>query len=122
MTARPRIALVSAANRTRGALADYLGEAGFEVHCCDELAIPISFSGIVLLSFEVRHEELQALIRSWLKRTTTQRIVVVTSQTSALDELRAGSRGRLFVFPPPAFGWDLVDALRATDPPRPRSA
>jgi hypothetical protein len=54
--------------------------------------------------------------------TKHQRLVVVTSKPTALRDLVASHGDRLQVLPAPAFGWDLVDALRAVPPTRPRGA
>jgi hypothetical protein len=116
-----RIALVSTIDHDRGALAAYLARAGFEVHTYDELSIPSAFSALVLISDEMTNE-LRTRVRMWLRATRIRRVVVVTGKPSALDELRAAHSGRLFVFAPPVFAWDLVDALRTTGPTRPRSA
>jgi len=118
-----RVALVSDANETRTALADYLTNAGFEVHECDELAVPSAFGSLVLIG---RHGEpndaLIAIVRSWMKLAKTQRVVVITSKPKALTDLVASHGERLHVLAAPAFGWDLVDALRSSEPTRPRGA
>ena len=117
MSAMRRIALISTDTRARAILADYLTEVGFEVEASSELALPGSFSALVLISKDdAATETLAARVRSWMKRASTQRVVVVTSKPAALRELTAAYAGRLCVLAAPAFGWDVVDALRAPEP------
>ena len=121
--ARHRIALICAAGEARTALAAYLGNAGFDVHACDELELPSAFGALVLVDAdEAASETLTSLVRSWLRRTGDHRVVVVTPKPTAFKDLLARHGERLHVLPAPAFGWDLVDALRAPDPTRPSSA
>lgn len=118
-----RIALVADANETRIALASYLMEAGFEVHQYEELAMPSSFAALVLVARrDESSESLSAFVRTWMRLAKTQRVVVVTSKPKALSGLVASYGDRLRVLPAPAFGWDLVDALRSSEPTRPRGA
>jgi hypothetical protein len=120
---RRRIALVSSAGETRAQLAGYLTGAGFEVHECDELAIPSSFGALVVISgHEARRAALVASVGSWIRLTKIPRVVVVTSKPMAWNDLLAMHGERLIVLPAPVFGWDLVDALRAGAPTRPRGA
>jgi len=127
MTAtKQRVALVSAAGEAREALAGYLRSAGFEVHECEELAVPSSFGALVVLSAPnaqaAASDQLLGVVRSWIKVTKTQRVVVVTPRPTAFKDLLAVHGERLYVLPAPAFGWELVDALRAAEPTRPRGA
>jgi DNA-binding response OmpR family regulator len=119
---RLRVALVSADRETRTVLADYLRGAGFDVHACDELAVPSAFKALVLINDpDMASEVLIAHVRTWLKLTKT-RVIVVTSRPTALKDLLVAHEDRLRVLAAPAFGWDLVDALRATEPIKPRGA
>ena len=121
--AKRRIALIAPADETRAVLAGYLKGAGFDVHACDELSVPSSFGALVVIGGpETSTERLLASVRRWIKLTRVQRIVVVTSRPTAWRDLLATHGERLTVLPAPVFGWDLVDALRATEPPRPRGA
>jgi hypothetical protein len=123
MTAgKRRVALVSEAGEARAALAAYLESAGFEVHPCDELALPAAFSALVAISATDSTEDLVACVRSWMKLTKSQQIVVVTPKPTLFKQLVAASGDRLHVLPAPAFGWELVDALRSPPPSRPRGA
>jgi len=118
-----RIALIASADETRAGLAGYLTSAGFDVHACDELAVPSSFGALVVIGGpRTSTERLLAGVRTWIKLTRIQRIVVVTSRPMAWRDLLATHGERLTVLPAPVFGWDLVDALRATEPTRPRGA
>lgn len=124
MMAPPRrLALVSEDGATQATLASYLRETGFEVHECAELALPTSFAALVLISqSETSSDAILAHIRSWLRLTRTQRVVVVTPKPAALKDLVLAHGDRLIVLPAPVFGWEVVDALRATEPRRPRGA
>lgn len=122
MTAQHRrVALVAGADEHRSDLTQYLANAGFEVHPCEALAVAASFGAVVWLAGDGAHD-LVARVRSWLRSTRPHRIVVVTFRPAALRALAAASPGRVVVLPAPAFGWDLVDALRSKIPPGPRSA
>ena len=122
MTAsKQRVALVSEPGATRTALAAYLANAGFEVYECNELAVPSSFAALIAIGARAA-DRLLADVRSWIKLTKSQRVVVVTSQPTAFKDLVAAHGERLHVLPAPAFGWELVDALRTTEPTRPRGA
>ena len=117
------IALVSADDPNRRALVRYLLDAGFCVDECDELVHPSAFGALVWVGHrDTPSDKLVAGIRSWLKLTKTQRIVVVTQKPIVLKDLVAVHGDRLVVLAAPAFGWELVDALRAERPPRPRGA
>jgi len=122
MTAGKRVALVSAAGDSRTALAGYLRSAGFEVHECAELAAPASFGALVAIDGHETANEALAAVRSWMKPAKTQRIVVVTPKPTAFKDLLATYGDRLVVLPAPAFGWDVVDALRTPPGPGPRGA
>ena len=117
MSASRRIALVSTDSRARNILATYLREVGFDVEESSELGVPGAFGAVVLLGRDDSAvATFAARVRSWMKRTSTQRVVVVTSKPAALRELTAAHAERLSVLPAPAFGWDVVDALRPPDP------
>ena len=116
-----RVALVAAADDQRGELARYLAGAGFDVHPCDELAVAAAFGAVVWLAGDAAGDPV-ARVRSWLRSARLHRVVVVTGRPAALRDLAAAHPARLLVLPAPAFGWDLVDALRATPTPGPRGA
>ena len=124
MTApKRRIALIASADETRAVLAGYLTGTGFDVHECDELSVPSSFGALVVIGGpRTSTERHLASVRSWIKLTKIQRVVVVTTRPMAWRDLLATHGERLTVLPAPVFGWDLVDALRATEPTRPRGA
>jgi hypothetical protein len=124
MTAPTRVALVATEETTRSALADYLSAAGFEVHAYDELSVPSSFDALVLIGdHDSSSDSIAAVVRSWIKLTKAPTVVVVTSKPKALAALVEAHRERLQVLPAPAFGWDVVDTLRAGVRPRaPRGA
>jgi hypothetical protein len=122
MTSDRRVALVSIADDNRGAIAAYLRSSGFDVHECDDLPVPSSFGALVWLAGGTAGDDVVASVRSWLRLAKRQRIVVVTSQPAALRDVAGAHAERLLVLAAPVFGWELVDALRATPAPRPRGA
>ena len=121
MTLDRSVALVAAAGDQRIALAQYLTGAGFDVHECDALTVAGSFGAVVWLAGDAAGG-LVARVRPWLRSARPHRIVVVTARPAVLRDLAAAHPERLLVLPAPTFGWDLVDALRATPTPGPRSA
>lgn len=118
-----RVALIAPAGETRSALAAYLRGVRFDVHECTELEVSAAFAALVVIrANEGASDRLVAELRSWLRSSRTQRIVVVTVKPAALKDLVALHGERLRVLPAPAFGWDVVDALRASEPTGPRGA
>lgn len=103
-------------------LAGYLRGAGFDVHACDELSVPSAFAAIVLIGDREGSGEALDQVRAWLKVAHPARVIVVTPKPTALKTLAAVHAGRLVVLAAPAFGWDVVDALRVAEPPKPRGA
>ena len=123
IASKRRVALVSEPGEMRTALADYLEKSGFHVHACEELAVPSGFGAVVVISAQdASADAVVADVRSWIKVTRSQRVVVVTAKPTALRDLLATHGDRLHVLAAPAFGWDLVDAIRSTEPSRPRGA
>jgi hypothetical protein len=121
-SAERHVALISVAGAHRTQVAAYLTGAGFDVHEYDQLDIPRSFHALVVLADEAAGGDIVACVRSWMKPTKHQRIVIVTSQPAALRNLVAVHGDRLFVLAAPAFGWELVDALRWRPVPTGRGA
>lgn len=110
-----RIAVVSVDGVSQSELASYLTSVGFDVHECDEVPVPSAFAAIILIGNAT--SALVVRVRTWLKLARTQRAIVVTAKPAALRELVAAHGDRLIVLAAPAFGWDVVDALRATGQP-----
>lgn len=115
------IALVARSEEQRAALALYLTNAGFTVHPCEDLDVPNAFHALVLVGEETLDDTLLGRVRSWLKATKTQRMIVVTPKPAAFKTL-ATVFDRLFVLPAPVFGWEIVDILRDERRPGPRFA
>jgi hypothetical protein len=118
------VTVVSEDTRTRGDLARYLVAAGFEVTEVRNWPRPPAGEAVVWLTERDLHPGVAAtLIRTWLAAgDASRRAVVVTWRPAALRVLSDEFAGRLFVLPPPAFGWQVVDALRAGDPGAPEAA
>jgi len=120
---RPRLALIASAGDERDALRTYLAGAGFDVHICERLAVPTAFASLVLIGDAASSEAAIArTVRSWIKLARSARIVVVTFKPTALRGIASAYSRRLAVLAAPAFAWDVVDALRATDPTDPSNA
>jgi hypothetical protein len=119
----PRVAMIATPDETTPALVRYLADSGFDVCACDELVVARSFDAVVWIS---RHDTpvdaVLGRVRSWIKSTRNQRVVVITAKPNAFKDLVARYATRLCVLPAPAFGWDLVDALRANERPGSRGA
>jgi len=115
------VALVATADDQRIALAQYLTDAGFDVHPCDELVVAGSFGAVVWLVRDAAGG-LAVRVRRWLRSARPHRIVVVTARPAMLRELAAAHPERVLVLPAPTFGWDLVDALRSASTTGPRGA
>ncbi|HTR55953.1 MAG TPA: hypothetical protein VMJ10_34995 [Kofleriaceae bacterium] len=124
MTSKHRVALVSRDTNTRHQLANYLTSVGFDVEECGELALPTAYSAVVMVAKDdIAPDSLETQVRTWIRHTKLQRVVVVTSRPAALRALLLAHAARLYVLAAPAFGWDVVDALRASGPgPLPRGA
>lgn len=117
--AKRRIALIARADESRRELGRYLHDAGFEVLECEGLDVTHGFAALVLIvSQDASSEALVANVRGWMRSNRSQRVLVVTSRPTVLKDLAAVHAERLHVLPAPAFGWDVVDTLRA----RPRGA
>lgn len=114
------MALVSRADKARIEIAKYLREVGFEVFECEELSIVSRFSGIVLIDGPDPGAVTRAHVQAWIKLTRPPRVIVVSSQPATWKALSLAHSDHVFVLPAPAFGWDIVDALRASPAEAPR--
>ena len=111
---RARIALVAPIDDATTALSGYLSDAGFEVHEQWKAAAPRTFDAVILI--DARGDSREALhteVRSWIESTKSRAIVVVTPKPIMLADLVSTYGPRLCVLPAPAFGWELVDRIRA---------
>jgi len=86
----------------------------------DELAIPSRFESVVVVDVEAR-EAMRARVRAWLRAARVPRVVVVSSKPAVWKALAMIRSNALYVLPAPAFGWEIVDALRAPPPVLPRA-
>ena len=110
------VALASTDRRTRVELARYLAAAGFEVHEFDQPPRPHGIWSLVWLADRELHTRVaETVVRDWLAGGASRRVVIVAWRPTALRELVEQHHPRLAVLPPPVFGWQLVDALRADD-------
>src|SRR5664279_1597638 len=106
------IAVVARADTSRIHLAQYLVGAGYKVFACDDLAIPGRFAGVVTIDGQTPPLEfLRTRVSSWLKLGKL-RVIVISFEPESWAALALAHRDRLFVFPVPAVGWEIVDALR----------
>jgi hypothetical protein len=96
----------------RRAVAAHLTQAGFDVYQCEELDIAGAFRALVLMSnARTTSSALNSSVRSYIKRTRSLRIVVLTWRTDALTNLIAVHGERLAVLSPYALGREVLDAL-----------
>ena len=51
-------------------------------------------------------------VRAWLGAKSALRAIVVTDRPARFRDLAEARPGRIILLPAPAFGWQLVDALR----------
>ena len=113
------IAVVARPDPSRTHLARYLREAGYEVFACEELAIPSRFAVVVTIDGqEPPVESLRTRVSSWL-RLRSLRVVVISFKPATWKALVLAHGERLVVFPAPACGWEIVDALRGSSQPTP---
>jgi hypothetical protein len=112
----PLVAVVAARRATRDELLTYLDGAGLPALGADALArLPAAVSEIVLFPDDIARAEVAAAIAKLRRARPQVLLVLVTAEPQRCAELVApidGARTPL-VMPKPAFGWQLVDALRA---------
>jgi hypothetical protein len=117
------VALVARADRVRTQISKYLVAGGYDVFECEELAIPGRFVRVVLVDEPDGPVELvRARVQAWIKLARPPRVVVISSKPALWKPLALAHSDELFVLAAPAFGWEIVDALRATSPEAPRGA
>ncbi|MBL9018961.1 MAG: hypothetical protein JNL83_32540 [Myxococcales bacterium] len=114
------VALVAPPDASRGQIARYLRERGYDVFECDDLAISGQFESVVMVDLEAS-DAARARVQAWLRGTTAPRVVVVSSRPSAWKALSMARSDDLYVLAAPAFEWEIVDALRATTPTLPHA-
>lgn len=110
------VALASQDPRLRGELARYLVDAGFEVQEFDQPPRPHGMWALIWLTERELHARVaETVVGAWLGHGRVRRVVVVSWHPTALRALADRHRTHLVVLPPPVFGWQVVDALRADD-------
>lgn len=115
------VALVASADKSRAQIAKYLRDGGYEVFECEELAIANQFVGVVIVDDAEASEPTRARVQAWLKHTKSPRVVVISSKPSGWKALSMAHSDDVYVLAAPAFGWEIVDALRATPPTLPHA-
>jgi len=116
------VALVSRPDKARGQIAKYLRDGGFDVFECEELSIASRFFGIVVVDDPDPAGLTREQVQAWSKLTRPPRVVVVSSKPASWKALVLAHSDQVFVIAAPAFGWDIVDALRAGPADAPRRA
>lgn len=114
------VALVARADKSRIQIAKYLRDGGYEVFECEELAIASRFVGVVMVDTDAS-ERARASVQGWLRGSTSPRIVVISSKPSGWKALSMAHNDDVYVLAAPAFGWEILDALRATPPTLPHA-
>jgi hypothetical protein len=107
---RRTVTLVS--NVEDRALATYLTDIGFVVHQVDTPAHARKSGALVWLKPAVDEWAIADAIRTWLGTAPGVRVIVVSDRPARVRSAARDPRGRVQVLPAPAFGWQLVDALR----------
>jgi hypothetical protein len=113
MTKPNTVALVAQADSSREQLAKYMRDGGYEVFEYDELTVATRFAGVVIVDAD-GSESTRERVEAWLRGARPPRVVVISSKPSGWRALAMAHVDDLFVFAAPAFGWEIVDALRAT--------
>ena len=111
---RNTVALVARADKSRSRIAEYLRDGGYEVFECDELAIVSQFVGVVLIDDAGASSSTVTRVQGWLRGAKSARVVIISSKPAAWKALSMAHSDDMYVLPAPAFGWEIVDALRAT--------
>lgn len=115
------VALVARAGKSRAQIAKYLRDGGYEVFECDGLSIGSQFVGVVIVDDTGPSEAMRVRVRSWLRLSKSPRVVVISSKPSGWKALSMAHSDDVYVLAAPAFGWEIVDALRATPPALPHA-
>lgn len=119
-----QIAIVSANAETIAELSAYLAGVGVDSRACSDpsdLATRARrAAAIVVFPDELSPAPLRAALLAARRRRPDLTLVFVTSRPREI-ELLAGRTSGAVVLPKPAFGWTIVDALRAAQPKRRRS-
>jgi hypothetical protein len=110
------VALVAPAAPSRTQIAKCLRDGGFEVFACEELSIATRFLRVVLVD-AVGSRRVHGWVRSWLRGTGSPRVVIISSRPAAWKALSMAHGDGVYVLAAPAFGWEIVDALRAPSLP-----
>lgn len=115
------VALVAHADKSRAQIAKYLRDGGYEVFECEDLAIATQFMGVVIVDEGDASESTRVRVQSWLRHAKSPRVVVISSKPSGWKALSMAHSDDVYVLAAPAFGWEIVDALRATPPMLPHA-
>ena len=113
------VALVARDPKSRTQIASYLRSSGYEIVECAELSSVTRFGGVVIVDDADDGEALRGQVQSRIKPTKPLRVVVISSRPAAWRPLASALSEQLTVLVAPAFGWDIVDALRAPPPSAP---
>lgn len=108
------VALVSRADKARTQIARYLRDGGYDVFECEELVLPGRVVGVVLVDDHEPSELARTRVKGWIKGPKPPRVVVVSSKPAGWKALSLAFGDHLFVLAAPAFGWEIVDALRGS--------
>jgi hypothetical protein len=107
------VAILGPTDASRQQVAKCLSAAGIAVVEVSVLASPRRFVAIVVIDHQDELAlDLRASVQAWLA-TTTCGIVVMTRKPVAWAPLSRTSERRLSVLATPAFGWQIVDVVRA---------
>jgi hypothetical protein len=115
------VALVARADKSRSQIAKYLRDGGYEVFECESLTTASQFVGVVIVDDGESSESTRARVQTWLRLAKSLRVVVISSKPSGWKALSMAHSDDVYVLAAPSFGWEIVDALRATPPTLPHA-
>lgn len=111
----PAVAIVSTNAHTRGGLESYLRNAGVVARAIDDIdtmsrVVRGKLDALVLFPDDFRWERVITAIADLADRRPNALPVLVTAYPKRFEEL-AGAR--VLIVPRPAWGWRILDAIRA---------
>jgi hypothetical protein len=106
------VALVAHSEKSRTQIAKYLRDGGYDVFECDDVATAKPFLGVVIVDEADSTEQTRACVQSWLELASSPRVVVISSKPTGWKALALAYSDDLYVLAAPAFGWEIVEALR----------
>lgn len=116
-TARHQVTIVSKNPETRDGLEVYLGRTGVAARSTRALEECLRFAPLTTLAFvlfpdEFRHEDVVATLAALAQKQPAALPVLVTAEPQSFERLTVPD---VLIVPRPAWGWTILDAIRAHD-------